>query len=91
MSAEAPKNIGAKEDEAKNQQSGPKALITRGMTLGAVVAKFPQTAPVMRQYGLHCIGCLLASLENIEQGARAHGLPDEKIDEMVEKMNEAIG
>ena len=64
--------------------------VNKDMKIGEVVNQFPQAAPIMMEYGLHCIGCHVAAWESISQGASAHGLPDDKIDEMVEKINQAI-
>jgi hybrid cluster-associated redox disulfide protein len=68
-----------------------KALITRGMTLGELVERFPQAAMVMARRGMHCIGCHMAAWETVEQGARAHGMPDRDIDKLLEEMNMAAG
>ncbi len=65
-----------------------KQLITKEMTLGEVLIKYPSAVEIMLKYGLHCIGCHVAATESIEQGARGHGMGDEEIDEMVEEMNE---
>ena len=54
--------------------TGSKAKISKGMTLGELVAKHPETVDVMLKYGLHCVGCHMAALETIEQGALAHGM-----------------
>jgi len=62
--------------------------ITKGMTLGEVLTKFPQTAEVMLKYGLHCVGCHIATSETIEQGAMAHGMDEEKLEAMLKEMNE---
>ena len=61
--------------------------ITRDMLLGEVVAKHPNAAFVFMQYGLHCVGCVISEYETVEQGCRAHGIPDEVIDEMVADAN----
>ena len=62
--------------------------ITKDMTLGDVVMKYPEAAQVMLKYGLHCIGCHVAAHETIEQGAKAHGLEDAQIEKMVREMND---
>ena len=62
--------------------------ITKAMTLGDVVMKYPEAAQVMLKYGLHCIGCHVAAHETIEQGAKAHGLEDAQIEKMVREMND---
>ncbi len=67
-----------------------KQEITKDMTLGEVVAKFPETVQVMLSYGLHCVGCHVAAFETIEQGALAHGMDEKQIDKMLKKMNKSI-
>ena len=59
------------------------------MTIGEVVSKYPQTAPVMLKYGLHCIGCHVAQWETVEQGAAAHGLSNEKAKALLKDLNKA--
>ncbi len=67
-----------------------KENINKSMTLGEVVEKFPESAEVMMNYGLHCIGCHVASWETIEQGALGHGMGEKEIEKMVNEMNERI-
>ena len=64
--------------------------ITKEMTLGEVVSRFPESAKVMLSYGLHCVGCHVASWETLEQGAKAHGLDDKEVDKMVGEINKTI-
>ncbi|MBL7050945.1 DUF1858 domain-containing protein [Candidatus Woesearchaeota archaeon] len=66
------------------------AKITKDMTLGEVITKHPESAEIMAEYGLHCIGCHVAAWESVEEGAKAHGLNDEKVKEMLDKMNKAV-
>ncbi|MHA1961266.1 MAG: DUF1858 domain-containing protein [Candidatus Thorarchaeota archaeon] len=61
--------------------------IEKTMTIGEVVAKWPETAAVFLEWGLHCYGCAVAKFENIEQGAGAHGIP---ADDLVKALNEAV-
>lgn len=64
--------------------------ITREMTIGDVVKKFPQAAEVFLEYGLHCVGCHVSYWETIEEGARGHGMSEEEIDMMVRDANQII-
>ena len=64
--------------------------ITRDMTFGELIKKFPKAAPILASYGLHCIGCHIATVETIEQGAMAHGLDDTQIGKMLLEMNQAV-
>lgn len=65
--------------------------ITKEMTFGELIKKFPRTAPILASYGLHCIGCHIATVETIEQGAMAHGLNQGQIEKMVTEMNQMLG
>jgi hybrid cluster-associated redox disulfide protein len=58
--------------------------------LGDLVKSYPQTAPIMLDYGLHCVGCFANQFDTIENGARIHGMTDEEINEMLERLNKAI-
>jgi hybrid cluster-associated redox disulfide protein len=62
--------------------------ITKEMKIGDAVNKKPEAAEVMVKYGLHCVGCGAAVLETIEQGAKLHGMDDEKIEKMMKEINE---
>jgi len=43
-------------------------------------------AKILEDRGMHCFGCPFASIESLEDGARAHGLDaDELIDELNQK------
>lgn len=64
--------------------------IVKDMTFGNLLEKYPDAAPVLGKYGLHCIGCHIAVIETIEQGAKAHGLSDEELDKMLSEMNAAV-
>lgn len=70
--------------------AAPKPKITKDMTLGEVAAKYPGAIMVLFKYGLHCIGCHVATYETVEQGAIAHGLSEKDIKQMVEEMNKSI-
>ena len=41
-------------------------------------------------YNFHCVGCLAASMETLEQGALVHGMTDKEIDKMVEDLNKRV-
>jgi len=64
--------------------------LTKDTTLGEAVSKYPETAAIMLKYGLHCIGCHVATWETIEQGASGHGLTGAQINGMLADMNAAI-
>jgi hybrid cluster-associated redox disulfide protein len=57
------------------------------MSIAEAVCKYPQTADIMMRYGMHCIGCQVAAMESISQGAAAHGLNKAQIAKMLKEMN----
>lgn len=63
------------------------ATITKEMPIGEVVMRYPQTIEVFLRHGLMCIGCAVARFENIEQGARAHGI---NVDLLMNDLNETV-
>ena len=75
--------------EQKPEQKTIKNKITKDMTLGEVVTKYPKAAEVMLKQGLHCVGCHVAAYETVEQGAMAHGFDNKQIKKLLEDMNKA--
>lgn len=61
--------------------------ITKDMGIMDIVTGYPETLEVFAQYGMGCIGCAAARFENLEAGARVHGID---VDEMVNAMNQII-
>jgi hybrid cluster-associated redox disulfide protein len=49
-----------------------KSKITKDMTIGGVIEKYPQAALVLMESGFHCVGCPASQAETIEQGAQVH-------------------
>jgi len=49
-------------------------MITRDMKIEEIVIKYPSTLKVFQKYGLECLHCSAVSYENIEEGARIHGI-----------------
>ncbi len=61
--------------------------IQKTMTFGELVRNFPESAPILAEYGMHCIGCHIGISETIEEGARAHGLSDDDIRNLMTRLN----
>ena len=64
--------------------------VTKDMILGDIVERFPQAVFVMSQFGLHCVGCHANVFDTVEAGAKAHGMPDKEMDEMLAEVNKVI-
>jgi hybrid cluster-associated redox disulfide protein len=61
--------------------------VTKDMTFGEILKKYPETAKTFLQYGMHCFGCHIAVSETIEQGALAHGV---SVDQLIEDLNKKV-
>ena len=61
--------------------------ITKEMSIGDVVKKYPETVPVFFQHGLHCIGCHVSPFESVEDGCKTHGID---ADILVKALNASI-
>ncbi len=61
--------------------------ITKDMGLIDIIQSYPETIEIFQKYGFGCIGCAAARFENLEAGAKVHGVDPEK---MVEEMNALI-
>lgn len=68
-----------------------KTKITKDILILDLIEQNPALTQVLTEdYGLHCIGCMAASMETLEQGALVHGMTEDKIDKMVEELNKKI-
>ncbi len=61
--------------------------ITKEMSIIDVVQQHPETLEVFQKFGLGCIGCAAARFENLEAGAKVHGIDPEV---MVQELNNVI-
>lgn len=61
--------------------------ITKKMKIEEVLKKYPEAVIVFAKHGFHCIGCVAAKFESIEQGAEAHGID---VDRLIKDLNKAI-
>jgi len=58
--------------------------ITRDSLLMEVLENAPQTAPFFNAIGMHCLSCVLANDETIEQACAAHGFD---VDDFIMQVN----
>ena len=61
--------------------------ISKDMGIIDVIQTYPETIEVFQKYGFGCIGCAAARFENLEAGAKVHGID---VNKMVEELNAAI-
>jgi hybrid cluster-associated redox disulfide protein len=79
---------GRSQKDGRRQESPSVQRITKDMSFGEVLQRFPQTLPVFSKYGMHCIGCSMSAFETIEQGAMAHGIDVKKF---IADLNQVAG
>ena len=48
--------------------------ITKDRTIGEVLEKHPEIAPILMEVGMHCLGCPSAQGETLAEAAMVHGL-----------------
>ncbi len=65
-------------------------LITKDMTIGEVVDKYPAVIEPLQEAGVHCVGCHVSYDETLEQGFKGHGMADEEVDAVLERLNKAV-
>ena len=58
--------------------------INKKMLIGEILEVNPKIANVLLASGMHCIGCMMASGETLEQACAVHGID---CDEHVERIN----
>lgn len=62
-----------------------KNKLTKNMAIAEALKLKPEIAPVLMSKGMHCLGCVIAHGETIEQAANVHGLD---ADELLNALNE---
>lgn len=58
--------------------------VAKNMTIGELLNSYPQTAPILMEIGMHCLGCPSSQAESLEEAAMVHGID---ADLLVEKIN----
>ncbi len=61
--------------------------ITKDTVIADIMMNAPETQPLFRSIGMHCMGCAMASGENVEEACSVHGVDT---DAFVAKLNEFI-
>ena len=58
--------------------------ITKDMTIGEVVRQNPESAQILMNFGMGCVGCPSAQAETLEEASMVHGI---KLDELMAALN----
>jgi hybrid cluster-associated redox disulfide protein len=62
-------------------------FVTKEMFLIDIISKYPEAAPILMGYGLHCVGCHFSGADTLEMGAKMHGMDDEILKMMLRDVN----
>jgi len=62
----------------------PETKITKDMTIAEALKLKPKIAAVLMSKGMHCLGCVIAQGETLEQAAEVHGL---NVAELITELN----
>ena len=57
-------------------------------TISYILMDLPESYEIFASYGLACAGCPIAPMEELQEGAKAHGMSDKVYKEMLEDLNE---
>jgi len=68
-----------------------KIEITKNILIGDLVKNYPELASVLvEKYGFHCIGCMAAGMETLEEGAIVHGMESKEIEKLVKDLKKRV-
>lgn len=80
--------------QCETNENSKKQKIHRHMTIDQILSMFPNKAQRLSQEitnaGLHCIGCHAATWETLEAGMLGHGLKEEDIQRLVDRLNDLL-
>ena len=62
-------------------------MIRKDMKIEDVLRKYPQTIPVFQRFGIDCAECQLSGYEDLEHGAKVHGID---VEALLERLNESL-
>jgi len=61
--------------------------VTKDTVIADIMMNAPDSQPLFQDIGMHCMGCAMASGENVEEACNAHGVD---VDEFLKKLNAFI-
>ena len=64
--------------------------ITKDMTIGEVVDKYPEIIETLTSFGVHCVGCHVSPYETIEQGFMGHGMTEQEVEFAISTLNKVL-
>ena len=62
-------------------------ILKKDANIAQVQKECPRAIEMLLDYGLNCANCFLNQFDDVEGGARLHGMTDDEIDRMVNENN----
>ncbi len=62
--------------------------ISDDMLIGDILSRYPESAQIMEDFGLHCTSCSVNAFEPVKMGAMSHGISEETANDMMARLNE---
>ena len=63
------------------------AQISKDTKIGELLNIYPESASILMEIGMHCLGCPASQMETLEEAAMVHGIDSALL---VEKINAAM-
>ena len=61
--------------------------VTKSTVISDIMMNAPDSVPLFQEIGMHCMGCAMASGENVEEACMAHGVD---VDAFLARLNAFI-
>ncbi len=74
-------------NEQINVTENSEVFVSKDMIVTDILEIDDDIAGLLMQMGLHCVGCLAASGEDLETAMAVHGYPPEDVDTVVDNLN----
>jgi hybrid cluster-associated redox disulfide protein len=74
-------------NEQINVPEAAETFVTKDMIVTDILDIDDEIGGLLMQMGLHCVGCLAASGEDLETAMAVHGYPPEDVDTVVDNLN----
>lgn len=65
------------------------AEFSKDTKIGELINEFPESAPILMEIGMHCLGCPSAQMESLEEAAMVHGIDPVLLEEKINAFLEA--
>jgi|GEM_PF-364072 len=81
------RKLNKKMEKKKIATKKKESPVTGKMTFAEILENHPNSAEILFNSGMHCIGCGMAMYESLEDGCTTHGMSKKEIDELIKKLN----